>query len=306
VLTITRGMFDALVAAERVRVNVFRAVGKRGRSSRGRRQERYLKPGSVRLVEQLLDEVQPSGPVDRRRFARARFIFALGAYMGLRVSEMVGQEYQLGTGQDDRRPPYPCMSDFERLQATDREELWLFNVRHGKGNKARKVTADPRVIAALRHYRRVMGLPSLPDPRERTPLLLQIGASYDERVEKLEVELRMPILYESRVARLRFGDRPAPARDGIFSRATVRNEVRWLCDQVALWLGPERSAQAEEFARVSTHWLRHTRASEIVNEFRDLALAADELGHADLGTTRQYVHYEDTERARKLSRAKGN
>lgn len=47
--------------------------------------------------------------------------------------------------------------------------------------------------------------------------------------------------------------------------------------------------RAERVRGISTHWLRHTYATDLIDSGADLRVAQDNLGHGDLNTTRRYV-----------------
>ncbi|MFC6970701.1 tyrosine-type recombinase/integrase, partial [Paraburkholderia dipogonis] len=50
--------------------------------------------------------------------------------------------------------------------------------------------------------------------------------------------------------------------------------------------------------QASAHWLRHSAASHMANQQVDLRLVRDNLGHASLTTTSQYLHVDDDRRHR--------
>lgn len=76
--------------------------------------------------------------------------------MYLRISDLIGRDNWT-----------PSMGDFRR----DTTGNWWFQVV-GKGNKAARISVrDDYVHGYLARYRRHLGLPPLPSPQERTPLI---------------------------------------------------------------------------------------------------------------------------------------
>jgi integrase len=59
----------------------------------------------------------------------------------------------------------------------------------------------------------------------------------------------------------------------------------------------------QKLAAASPHWLRHTHATFALNGGVDLVTVRDNLRHASVNTTSNYLHTEDRKRALQLSRA---
>lgn len=53
---------------------------------------------------------------------------------------------------------------------------------------------------------------------------------------------------------------------------------------------------AGQFTPVSTHWLRHTAATEWLRRGATIKDVQEQLGHGDISTTGQYLHSEDDRR----------
>ncbi|MCD9231444.1 tyrosine-type recombinase/integrase [Ralstonia pseudosolanacearum] len=142
-------------------------------------------------------------------------------------------------------------------------ERWWIEV-HGKGGKTRLVPATDELIAELARYRRAHGLPPSPQMNEMRPLLL-------------------PLIGEGRVL----------SRGAV--HLIVKEVFRLAADRLRAQ-GAEFGAQADQLARASTHWLRHTAGSHMTDGQVDLRFVRDNLGHASLTTTSVYLHAEDDAR----------
>jgi site-specific recombinase XerD len=60
--------------------------------------------------------------------------------------------------------------------------------------------------------------------------------------------------------------------------------------------GIECAQRAIQLALASAHWLRHSAGSHMADQAVDLQLVRDNLGHASLTTTSQYLHVDDDQR----------
>ncbi|MGF6903443.1 tyrosine-type recombinase/integrase [Paraburkholderia sp. GAS348] len=145
------------------------------------------------------------------------------------------------------------------------QDRWWLEVL-GKGGKERLVPATAEMIAELGAYRRERGLSALPSPDEDTPLVLPIG------------QLLKPL---TRAALHRIVKQ-------VFSGAAQALRAR----------GEEYAQRADLLEQASAHWLRHSAGSHMADQQVDLRLVRDNLGHASLTTTSQYLHVDDDRRHR--------
>lgn len=107
---------------------------------------------------------------------------------------------------------------------------------------------------------------------------------------------------------------------------SLRDEIgRWLERRVeSRWLFPTRfgtriktsylrrmvkrqarKAQVQEWERVSPHTLRHTFATDLYRETKDLRLVQKALGHSSIKTTQIYIHLVDDELEAALKQFQG-
>jgi integrase/recombinase XerD len=145
------------------------------------------------------------------------------------------------------------------------EDRWWLEVL-GKGGKERLVPATAEMMAELSAYRREQGLPALPSPDENTPLVLPIGQS------------RKPL-----------------------TRAALHLIVKQTFGNAASALrarGDDYAQRANLLEEASAHWLRHSAGSHMADQQIDVRLVRDNLGHASLTTTSQYLHVDDDRRHR--------
>jgi site-specific recombinase XerD len=153
---------------------------------------------------------------------------------------------------------------FARRDANGEDRWWLEVI--GKGGKERLVPATAEMLAELSAYRRGRGLSALPSADEDTPLVLPIGQS------------RKPLTRAGlhRIVKQVFGDISAALRQR----------------------GDEYAQRADHLERASAHWLRHSAGSHMADQQVDVRLVRDNLGHASLTTTSQYLHVDDDRRHR--------
>jgi site-specific recombinase XerD len=151
---------------------------------------------------------------------------------------------------------------FRRRDANGVDRWWLEVL--GKGDKERLVPATAEMMAELSAYRRQQGLPPLPSPHEDTPLVLPVGQS------------RKPL-----------------------TRAALHRIVKQVFSGAAQALRARGDAylqRADQLELASAHWLRHGAGSNMADQQVDLRLVRDNLGHASLTTTSQYLHVDDDRR----------
>jgi integrase len=79
--------------------------------------------------------------------------------------------------------------------------------------------------------------------------------------------------------------------------------LRRFFDLVGEQVSETHPALHQKLAAASPHWLRHTHATFALNGGVDLVTVRDNLRHASVTTTSNYLHTEDKKRASQLSRA---
>jgi len=153
---------------------------------------------------------------------------------------------------------------FSRRDAAGRDRWWLDVT--GKGDRERLIPATTEMITELTRYRLAHDLSALPRSGEDTPLVLPVG------------EARKPL-----------------------TRAALHKIVKKVFAGAANTLRAGAASNEERASRLeqaSAHWLRHSAGSHMADQEVDLRLVRDNLGHASLTTTSQYLHVDDDRRRR--------
>lgn len=166
-----------------------------------------------------------------------------------------------------------AMNDLVARQDGERARWFLRVV--GKGRKKRLVPVTSELLAESTRYRAAHGLPPQPLPQERLPLLLRL-------------DLPLPLPAELPVAHL--------------TRAAVHMAVKRIAHATAdrLEIAGD-TATATLIRQVSSHWIRHSAGSAMVNaEGLQPTMVRDVLGHESLATTNIYLHTAENERQDKL------
>jgi len=178
---------------------------------------------------------------------RILFMMSILYGMYLRISELSASARWM-----------PKMCDFAR----DSDDNWWFTTV-GKGNKERQIAVSEAMLAALKRWRKYLGLSSLPSPADNSPLLPKIK-----------------------------GTGP------IKSINYIRKLVQYAFDQAIHELhknGFEEESQMLNEATV--HWLRHTGISDDV-KIRPREHVRDDAGHSSSAITDKYIDIELRERHR--------
>jgi integrase/recombinase XerD len=129
----------------------------------------------------------------------------------------------------------------------------------GKGDKERSVPVSVAFIEEIRRYRRAFGLSEWPASGEAVPLVFSFHTKARFK----------PLTRQALYVQLK----------AIFIKASLALEV-------------SDPAGAETLRTASTHWLRHTAATEMLNSGADLRTVQEVLGHASIATTGIYSHAE--------------
>ncbi len=211
---------------------------------RRRRSVSTIKPETVErfldstLWQHVLSFVEAL-PVETSRqqaaYERVRYLFILLYLLGPRVSEVASH----------------TMGSFVEVRGK-----WWWRVT-GKGGKTTRIPANQEMLAALVRYRTFYGLPSLPLPQEKTPLVLNLRGSR-----------------------------------GISANMIYRI-VKAVMQKAARELKITQPHQASKLYRASTHWLRHTAITHQADAGIELRYLNKSARHTKLETTAIYLHADE-------------
>ncbi|WP_334042261.1 site-specific integrase, partial [Burkholderia ambifaria] len=152
--------------------------------------------------------------------------------------------------------------------------LWLEVM--GKGAKSGRVALPPLARDALRRALKARGLPvKRTHWQPATPLIADLNVAH-------------------RAAR--------PGGDHI-SAARLRQVLGGFFRETAERANARHPALAEKLRHASPHWLRHTHATHALDAGVELVVVRDNLRHASVATTSNYLHSEEAKRARQVSAA---
>lgn len=248
-------------------------AGQVGRRSRSAPWRRALPPAAVQHVLDALEDVPTDSVHALRRAYRDRFLFLLFVHTGLRAHEAAAAD----------------MTDLAPYTDPKTQRVYFgLHLRTQKGGGESTVLVPGPAVDAWRDYRRAYDLPETPLRSERlglvlSPLTKAAGSS----------------TAQSAASRRRNGKWMAVrSRQGVWAilRRVLRAGAKRAVTQ-------EDSAAAEILNHASTHWLRHTRATNLVLQGYDMRVVAQALRHGDVSTTMNYTALDLLDVARALDQS---
>lgn len=237
--TILFGLFEYLVAANYLRVNLWRLLQKK-KISKSKSVERYL-PNEARNALFAYVRNKAHGENSRGEFSdfRNQWLISVFYLSAARRSEVANAR----------------MSHLVRDDSG-----WWWRIR-GKGDKVDDVPLTEQFLDQLQAYRLAAGMTALPSPTEtEIPL---VGDIYK-------------------------GRRP-------IGESAVYKLVKETCARAAQ--ETEDPYVKATLLQASPHWLRHTAASDQLNQAGlTLATVSRNLRHSDISTTSHYLHVDRAHR----------
>jgi integrase len=165
------------------------------------------------------------------------------------------------------------LRDFERVSS---RECWL--TVKGKGGKRARVAVPPAAWDALTVYLRCRGIRTSIHQWPTDAFL--IGAIESNNADARDTASSAKGLTSGRVWAI----------------------LRRFFDDVGEQVAETRPGLHQKLKAASPHWLRHTHATFALQGGADLVTVRDNLRHASVTTTSNYLHTEDARRASQLSR----
>ena len=195
----------------------------------------------------VMQAAQDMATSDPNLHERTLFMLTALYAMYLRISELASSKRWT-----------PTMKHFYR----DNDSNWWFTTV-GKGNKQRQIAVSNAMLAALKRWRKHLGLTSLPSPADNSPLLPKIK-----------------------------GDGPMKDTN------PIREIIQTCFDKAGAQLEKDGFMEEKEaLGEATVHWLRHTGISDDV-KIRPREHVRDDAGHSTSATTDKYIDIELRERHR--------
>lgn len=209
-----------------------------------RKQQRFLNDDQWAAVLAAIDELPQVTPIQRREYARRRWIVTLFYMTGIRTTEAL----------ESRMAAFNVVRDNE--QGRNRHFLTVV----GKGDKERSIPIPDTFLVEIRRLREAFGLTPWPSQNESIPLVFSM--------------------------RTKTAFRP-------LTRQHLWRLFKEIFEHAASVLEVTDPHGAGKLREASTHWMRHTAATDMLNSGADLRTVQTVLGHASLTTTSIYSHTED-------------
>jgi site-specific recombinase XerD len=260
-LAVARALGEFLVARAYWVSNPFTAVDSPKLRKQGVLDRAFL-PEEWRAIKDYVERLAIRTGRSERALRYKTILVELGMNTGLRCAELV----KLSCG------------DFFQERIND-ELVWFAQI-HGKGDKLRDVPIHDRVMDALGVYFMNRGLDA--NPRLNPVATPVVAKLRDELAFKPSADLHTE----------------AMSQQGLYK--TVKTLFASVADEMRQSENPIRRLSALRMESASTHWLRHSFATDALERGVELDVVQELLGHADINTTRVYSKTRKTRLATAL------
>ncbi|MGA3976919.1 tyrosine-type recombinase/integrase [Ralstonia nicotianae] len=253
---IAGAFFRWLVGIEAIRVNPFAAPPRPRRRHEPGSQQRFLELAQLAAVFEAIAGRPAPALWDRIKVARDRLVIALAFLTGLRASELAALTWGDFEQRHGRHGPY-----------------WVIVIRTAKGGDDQVVPCD-NAMEELARFRQLLGLSPQPRSTDSTAVIPAIpGGRRKATAPRSGLDLQ------------RLLTRPVGTRHGLY------RIVRQAFGEAATRLAARGEAElAANLEHASTHWLRHTAATQLLRAGRPVTDVQRVLRHRDINTTRTYTH----------------
>lgn len=153
--------------------------------------------------------------------------------------------------------------DIRRIRREGEARWWWYLT--GKGGKQARVPVSDELVQALARYRDSLGLAPYPAPDDETPMVCRLPRRHGMGT-------------------------PGPITSNMLYRL-VKDLFRAAAERVE----PDHPEMADTLRHASTHWVRHTGVTRLLDRGEALHRAQRLARHAKLDTTGDYAHAADRE-----------
>lgn len=274
-LKVVNALFKFWANSGYVQRNPLLGLGREA-SRKQTRSVRSVDPRFLEAVSRHMETSVGTEPAQFLQMVRNRFILILLERTGLRANEAVQAN----------------MDDIEPVtDPRDRQTYWRLQVRFSKGGKESSVFLDDVVLEHLRVYRQAFGFPEMPTGNEPDVALI-LSVRTQPLVSPNGTKYRLS------PSRMRKSRSWKPIR----RRQTLWDIVKREFDATAAAMREKGyHEQADQLVQASTHWLRHTFGTRLVQEGHDLRLVAQMMRHENIRNTMIYTEQDFLDVARAVS-----
>lgn len=276
-LKVLNALFKFWSSAGYIQHNPLLGLGREA-SRKQKRNIRSVAPEFLDSVIRHMELTAGSQPIQYLQMVRNRFILVLLERTGLRANEVVQAD----------------MDDVEPVtDPRDQQTYWRLHVRFAKGGKESNVLLDHVVLEHLRVYRKAFGYPEMPTGHEpNVALILSV------HTQALRRKNGDGYRYGTTTMRRLKTWRP------IRRRQTLWDIVKREFEATAKAMREQGyHEQADQLVQASTHWLRHTFGTRLVQEGHDLRLVAQLMRHENIRNTMLYTEQDFLDVARAMNKA---
>lgn len=262
-LKVVNALFKFWATSGYVKHNPLLGLGREA----SRKQKRSVRSVAPQFMEAVIRHMESSAgtqPTQFLQMVRNRFVLVLLERTGLRANEAVQAD----------------MNDIEPVtDPRDRQTYWRLQVRFAKGGKESSVLLDDVVLEHLRVYRQAFGFPEMPTGNESdVALILSVRTQPLVRPNGTTFRHSTPTMRRFKYWR--------PIR----RRQTLWDIVKREFYATAVAMREKGyDEQADQLVKASTHWLRHTFGTRLVQEGHDLRLVAQMMRHENIRNTMIYT-----------------
>lgn len=275
-LKVLNALFKFWKSSGYVRQNPLLGLGREA-SRKQNRIIRTVDPEFLDAVIRHMETTAGTSPIQFLQMVRNRFILVLLERTGLRANEVVQADMDdIGPVTDPR----------------DRHTYWRLQVRFGKGGKESAVLLDDIVLEHLKQYRQAFGFTPMPEGNEQGVALI-LSSRTKAFIHRTGTTYR----YSTDSMRKFKSWHPIRRRQTLWD--IVKKEFEATAHAMRKSGYPE---QAKQLEKASTHWLRHTFGTRLVQEGHDLRLVAQLMRHENIRNTMLYTEQDFLDVARAMNK----